>query len=38
LALERREIAALIGGPNQAEAVTAFFEKRSAVYADPTTD
>jgi enoyl-CoA hydratase/carnithine racemase len=34
LALERREIAALIGGPNQVEAVTAYFEKRPPVYVD----
>ncbi len=31
---ERREIAALIGSPNQVEAVTAFFEERPPVYAD----
>ena len=34
LAAERREIRALIGSPNQVEAVTAFFEKRPANYAD----
>jgi enoyl-CoA hydratase/carnithine racemase len=33
---ERREIGALIGSPNQVEAVTAFFEKRPARYTDPT--
>jgi len=33
-AAERREIGALIGSPNQVEAVTAFFQKRDAVYAD----
>ncbi len=32
---ERMEIGALIGSPNQVEAVTAFFEKRPARYADP---
>lgn len=32
--LERREIGALIGTPNQVEAVTAFFEKRDPVFAD----
>ena len=37
LALERREIGALIGGPNQVEAVNAYFEKRSPVFGDPTT-
>jgi len=37
LALERREIGALIGGPNQVEAVNAYFEKRPLVYGDPTT-
>jgi hypothetical protein len=26
---------ALIGSPNQVEAVTAYFEKRSPVFADP---
>lgn len=34
---ERHEIAALIGSPNQVEAVTAFFEKRDARYTDPTS-
>jgi len=33
-ALEREEIGALIGTPNQVEAVTAFFEKRDPVFAD----
>lgn len=32
---ERREIRALIGAANQVEAVTAFFEKRPPVFADP---
>ena len=32
---ERRVIGSLIGSPNQVEAVTANFEQRSAVYADP---
>jgi enoyl-CoA hydratase/carnithine racemase len=36
LAAERREIGALIGSPNQVEAVTAFFEKRPANYANPS--
>lgn len=31
---ERRVIGSLIGSPNQTEAVTAFFEKRPAVYTD----
>jgi len=35
-AAERAEIAALIGSPNQVEAVNAFFEKRDPVYAAPT--
>jgi enoyl-CoA hydratase/carnithine racemase len=34
-AAERQEIGALIGRPNQVEAVTAFFEKRPPRYADP---
>ncbi len=34
---ERREIAALIGSRNQVEAVTAFFEKREALYTDPSS-
>lgn len=33
-ATERSIIGGLIGSPNQKEAVTAFFEKRAAVYAD----
>ena len=33
-AAERREIKKLIGSPNQVEAVSAFFEKRSANYSD----
>ena len=32
---ERQEIGALIGSPNQAESVKAFFEKRDPVFADP---
>ncbi len=35
-AQERREISALIGSPNQIEAVNAYFEKRPADYHDPT--
>lgn len=35
-AAERREIAALIGSPNQVEQVTAFFEERDPVFVDPT--
>lgn len=34
-AAERSEIGALIGSPNQVEAVQAYFEKRDPVYADP---
>ena len=34
-AAERMEIAALIGTPNQAESVNAFFEKRDPDYRDP---
>jgi len=37
-AAERREIAALIGTPNQTESVTAWFEKRDPVYVDPPID
>jgi enoyl-CoA hydratase/carnithine racemase len=33
-AAERKGIRALIGSPNQVEAVTAFFEKRPATYSD----
>jgi len=33
---EERTIRALIGSPNQVEAVTAFFEKRPPVFADPS--
>jgi hypothetical protein len=33
--VERRTIGALIGSPNQIEAVTAYFEKRAAVFTDP---
>lgn len=32
---ESREIGALIGSPNQAEAVAAYFEKRPPIFADP---
>jgi enoyl-CoA hydratase/carnithine racemase len=32
---ESREMGALIGSPNQVEAVTAYFEKRAAEFADP---
>lgn len=32
---ERREINALIGSPNQAESVMAYFEKRDPVFVDP---
>lgn len=34
-AAEQREITALIGSPNQVEAVTASFEKRAPRFADP---
>lgn len=34
-AAERRTIAALIGSPNQVEAVTANFERRPAAFVDP---
>lgn len=34
-ALERSTIGSVIGRPNQVEAVTAFFEKRPAVFTDP---
>ncbi len=34
-AAERAEIGALIGRPNQVEAITAYFEKRPPVFADP---
>ncbi|WP_246632382.1 crotonase/enoyl-CoA hydratase family protein [Pseudonocardia nigra] len=34
-AAEQTEIGALIGSPNQVEAVTAGFEKRAPVFADP---
>lgn len=37
-AAERTEIAALIGSPNQAESVRAFFEKRTPNFADPETE
>jgi enoyl-CoA hydratase/carnithine racemase len=33
---EATTIASLIGTPNQVEAVTAYFEKRAPVFADPT--
>ena len=35
---ESREIGALIGSPNQVEAVKAWFEKREPVFIDPETD
>ena len=35
LRAERAEIGALIGSPNQVEAVTAWFAKRAPAYADP---
>ncbi len=35
-AAEQRVVRTLIGSPNQAEAVMAFFEKRPPVYADPS--
>ena len=35
MAAEQTAIRSLIGSPNQVEAVTAFFEKRTANYADP---
>jgi enoyl-CoA hydratase/carnithine racemase len=34
LAAEQQEIRALVGSPNQAEAVTARFERRNPVFAD----
>lgn len=34
-AMERREIGALIGSPNQVEAVQAYFDKRAPNFADP---
>jgi enoyl-CoA hydratase/carnithine racemase len=34
-AAEQREVGALVGSPNQAEAVTAQFEKRPPKFADP---
>ncbi|MGH9118916.1 MAG: crotonase/enoyl-CoA hydratase family protein [Acidimicrobiales bacterium] len=34
-ALERDEIGRVIGGPNQVEAVTAYFENRPPVFTDP---
>ncbi|MEM7288630.1 MAG: crotonase/enoyl-CoA hydratase family protein [Actinomycetota bacterium] len=37
-AMERREIGALIGSPNQVEAVQSYFEKRDPNFADPTVD
>lgn len=37
-AMERREIAKLIGSPNQVEAVQAYFEKRPPAYSDPALD
>ncbi len=37
-AAERDEIGALIGSPNQAEAVAAYFEKRDPVFDEPVFD
>jgi enoyl-CoA hydratase/carnithine racemase len=34
-AAERAEIGALVGSPNQVEAIVAYFEKRSPTFADP---
>lgn len=34
-AMERAEIGALIGSPNQVESVMAYFEKRAPAFADP---
>ena len=34
-AAERAEIGALVGSPNQVESVMAYFEQRTANYADP---
>jgi enoyl-CoA hydratase/carnithine racemase len=34
-AAERQQIFALMGSPNQKEAVAAHFEKRAAVFSDP---
>lgn len=34
-ALERSEIGALIGSPNQVEAISAYFDKRDPEFADP---
>src|SRR5437879_260983 len=34
-AAERQEIGALIGTPNQVEAIKAYFEKRDPVFVDP---
>lgn len=34
-AMERAEIGALIGSPNQVESVMAYFEKRAPTFADP---
>lgn len=34
-AMERAEIGRLIGSPNQVESISAFFEKRDPVFADP---
>ena len=36
--MERDEIGALIGSPNQVESVTAFFEKRPPNYAEVDGD
>lgn len=34
-AAERAEISALVGSPNQVEAIQAYFEKRDPIFADP---
>jgi len=36
-AAERSEIGALIGSPNQVESISAYFEKREPVFANPTS-
>lgn len=37
LAVERRESSGLVGGPQQVEAVMAFFQKRPPVFPDPSS-
>ena len=34
-AVERAEIGALVGSPNQVESITAYFEQRAPEYTDP---